>query len=425
MSTESTVSAAPALVLVGGAAAIPLGEDVAAHALRQGRARGLATHVTNQAATLAQTPGVSALADASWAVDFERPDECAAWAGARAAAGQRFDVVIGIREFAQVATAEVAAATGAPGNPPEAVRTVRNKDACRAALAAGGFPQPRFRLCTDRADAVRFMAESRGPWVVKPRDSMGSEGVRRVDSLDTGSELDTGGLDAALAALPGSGPFLVEEFVHGTEYSVEGVFLGGAPHVLAVTEKQLMDPPLFVEAGHVLPARLDADTRSTFEAWTVSALAQLGLRFGVFHVELWHTEQGVVIGEVHVRNGGDWIHLMLQHAIPGLELFGVVYDDALGRPVDRSRLVATRAAAVRFLTPPPGVLDRVEGWDKVAAHPAVLRAALTVAPGDEIAPIGASHHRAGEIVVGADTAGEAAALALELAESVTFVLAND
>ncbi len=56
-----------------------------------------------------------------------------------------------------------------------------------------------------------------------------------------------------------------------------------------------------------------------------------------------------------VRNGGDWIHRMIQHVVPGLELFGVVYDDALGNPVDRDRLVATRGAAVRFFLPPPDV----------------------------------------------------------------------
>jgi selenocysteine lyase/cysteine desulfurase/biotin carboxylase len=416
MTAESFDPSAPTLVLVGGAGAIPLGEDVAIHALRQGRARGLVTHQTNQAATLAETPVVDDLAHVSWAVDFERPGQCAAWARERATAGQRFDVVIGIREFAQIATAEVAAAVGAPGNPPESVRTVRSKDFCRAALAAGGLPQPAFRLCADRAEAERFIAGSTGPWVVKPRDSMGSEGVRKVAGPAE--------LDAALAALPGPGPFLVEEFVRGKEYSVEGVFLAGEPRVLAVTEKQVLDPPLFVEVGHVLPAPLPGHTRAEFEQRTVAALKLLGLRFGVFHVELWHTAEGVVLGEVHVRNGGDWIHVLLQHAIPGLELFGVVYDDALGRPTDTVPLTPTRAAAVRFLTPPPGVLDHVEGWDAVIGHPAVLRAGLTVQPGAEIKPIRDSHDRVGEIVVGSDTPEQATAIARDLADSVTFVLAG-
>lgn len=404
-------SALPAMLLVGGAGAIPLGEDVAIHALLQARERGLVTHQTNQAATLAATPAVAEHAAHSWAVDFERPAECVEWAGERLAAGQRFDVVIGVREYAQLATAEIASVVGAPGNPPEAVRIVRHKDLCRTALRAAGFRQPTCLLCADLAEAELFVGRTPGPWVVKPRDAMGSEGVRRVN--------DPVELADAVAALPEPGHFLVEEFVSGREFSVEGVFLGGVPRVLAVTEKQLLDSS-FVEVGHVLPARVPDATGAEFAEEAVAALKALGLRYGVFHVELWQTAAGVVLGEVHVRNGGDWIHRLLQYAIPGLELFGVVYDDALGRPVDESRLADSRAAAVRFLTPPPGRLLAVHGWEAVTHHPDVLHARLAAEPGTEFAPVRESNDRAGEIVVGAPTPEQAADTARRLADSVVF-----
>ncbi|MFE3882264.1 hypothetical protein ACFXPQ_04970 [Streptomyces lydicus] len=58
---------------------------------------------------------------------------------------------------------------------------------------------------------------------------------------------------------------------------------------------------------------------------------------------------GVVLGEVHVRPGGDWLHRLL-HTVPGLELFGLLYDDLLGRRVPQD-LSQGRAAVVRFLAP--------------------------------------------------------------------------
>jgi biotin carboxylase len=407
---------APTMVLVGGAGAIPIGEDVARHALGQARSRGIVRHQANQAETLEQTPAIAELADVSWPLDFLDTAACVAWAKERLAEDCRFDVVIGIRETAQVATAEIAAAIGAPGNPPDAVRTVRNKDLGRAALAAGGFRQPAFRLCAERAEAEELLSRTAGPWVVKPRDAMGSMGVRKITAPSD--------LDGAIAALPGPGPFLVEEFVAGQEYSVEGIFLGGQPRVLAVTAKQLLDPPTFVEIGHVLPAPIDEALRAELERNVTGALTLLGLRFGVFHVELWDTDDGVVLGEVHVRNGGDYIHRLLEHAIPDLELFGAVYDDALGRPI-RSSLVPTRGAAVRFLVAPPGRLERVDGWDAVIDHPAVLHAGLTVRPGDTVGAVDDSEGRVGHVVVGADTPEAAAALARELADSVAFVTRED
>lgn len=122
---------------------MPLGLDMARLALDQAHARGLRTHLTNQEAVLAATPGVAEQAGAVSAVDFANPGESAAWARDRAAAGERFDAVLALQEMAQVAAAETAEALGLPGNPAEAVRRVRTKDACRTALAAMRLPAAR------------------------------------------------------------------------------------------------------------------------------------------------------------------------------------------------------------------------------------------------------------------------------------------
>ena len=400
----------PTLLFVGGARPFSFSLDMAAEALAQAAARGIRVHVTNTAEVLAATEDVVGKAAATSTVDVLKPGESAAWAKAQ---DERFDAVYALQELAQVAVAETAEAIGAPGNPPEAVHRVRTKDACREALAAAGFPQPVVRLCADRAEAEAFLGEYAGPWIVKPRDAMGSTGV----SLVTGP----GQLPAAIELLPDAKPFLVEQFVEGPEFSVEGVFLGGVPKILAVTAKEKVPPPFFVETGHVLPAPLPDARRQEIEGQVSGALKTLGLRVGGFHVELWLTPAGVVLGEVHGRFGGDWIHRMLAHAIPGLELYGLVFDDLLGRPGTGVPLEPSRGAAVRYLTPPPGRLAAVEGWDDVLAHPAVLYAELGVGPGDEIKPLHRSGDRVGLIVVGADTPEAASALAADLVDSVKFV----
>jgi biotin carboxylase len=402
---------APGLLLVGGAGSTPWSIDIARTALDQARRRSVRVHLTNQEATLVATAAVSGQADAVSVVDFEFPADSAAWAVGRVAAGERLDIVLGIREMAQAAVAETAAALGLPGNPPEAVRRVRAKDACRAALAAAGFLQPQVRLCAGPGDAAAFMTEVPGPWVVKPRDGMGSRGVSRVDSL--------AGLAAAVAALPTRDSFLIEEFVVGTEFSVEGLFLDHSPAVLAVTAKEKGPPPHFVEVGHVLPAEIPDACRAAIEQQAVAALTALELGYGLFHVELWVTEAGIVLGEVHVRQAGAAIHLMLEHAIPGLELFGLVYDDALGVAAPPPGRPA-RAAATRFLVAPPGRLTAIAGWRQVLAHPAVLYAELAVAPGDVIRPLTSADDRAGVLVTGAATAAQARGVARRLADSVRF-----
>lgn len=407
----------PRLLLLGGAGASPLLHDLTRRAVAAARARGMLVHLTDTAAGLRAVPALRDLADTVSVVNFERPDECVAFALDRSAAGERFDVVLGLREFAQVSAAEVSAVLGTPGNTPKAIRTVRAKDACRAALAAAGFRQPACRLCADEAQARDFIACAPGPWIVKPRDAMGSVGVSRVNGLTD--------LPAALAALPRSepfvaGPFVAEQFVTGTEYSVEGVFAGGEPVVLAITGKETL-PPGFVEIGHVQPAALDAATRAEAEDSVAAALRVLGMSFGLFHVEFWLTGDGIVLGEFHGRPGGDWIHLLLAHT-RGADMYGMVLDDALGRPVTRPPAPSS-VAAVRFFTPAPGRVMAIEGYEAAVAEPTVIHAELNVAVGEIIAPIGASHDRVGSLVVSAATAGEARQRAAALAASVRFVTA--
>jgi biotin carboxylase len=170
---------------------------------------------------------VVAAADEVTAVGFAPPEQTVGWARQHVAAGGRIDAVFALQEMAQVTVAETAQAVGAVGNAPEDVRCIRTKDVCRATLAAAGFPQPTVRLCADEAQAAAFLQESTGPWIVKPRDAMGSIGVSQIRSA---ADLAT-----AIALLPEQGAFLVEEFVDGPEFSVEGIFLAGEPRILAIT----------------------------------------------------------------------------------------------------------------------------------------------------------------------------------------------
>jgi hypothetical protein len=56
----------------------------------------------------------------------------------------------------------------------------------------------------------------------------------------------------------------------------------------------------------------------------------------------------VVLGEVHGRPGGDFIHYMTQY-VTDIELYGVVFDQMLGRPVDMTKYQPRRGGGYRFL----------------------------------------------------------------------------
>ncbi|KPC64155.1 ATP-grasp domain-containing protein [Streptomyces chattanoogensis] len=392
MSPESTACATTTLIL-GGAAPRSAGHgyDIPLRALNQLRARGTRIVLTDRAENLAAAPELTVLADEVHTLDFADAADCTAWAGAQNA---RFDAVMGFREYAVESVAAVADALGLSGNPPTAVRRVRTKDRCRDYLRRHGFRQPRLQLCT-RPEQAEDLLRAEGCVVVKPRRKAAGEGVSQVT--------DPAQLPAAFRAAEADGttPVLVETWVEGAEYSVEGLIVAGRPEILAVTRKHLV-PGTFVEAGHTMPAPLEPETEDAVRGEVRAALQVLGLRSGPFHVECWTVPEGVVLGAVHVRQGGGWIHAMLEWCRPGFELYGSWLDDLLGT-VPRIP-PATRAAAVRFALSPPGTVRGVHGWQHLGALPEVLAAECPLAPGDRLGPLRTNCDRRGSVVVGADNA---------------------
>ena len=322
------------------------------------------------------------------AFDAEDAEATRAWVEGRT----DFGAVVTFREMCVESAAVAAAALGLAGNPIEVVRTMRNKDRCRAALRRAGMRQPEFAAVSGAAQAAEFLARTGpGPWVMKPTDGMGSVGVSLVEN-----EAD---LARAFEAVGSAGPALLETFVQGPEYSAEGVLVEGRPVLLGITAKTT--DVGFVETGHRMPARLDVSVEQEAEREVVRALLAVGATHGIFHVEFWVTESGVVLGELHARPGGDFIHLLVEETRPGLELFGTLFDDVLGRPTAEPAK-QTRAAGVDFLTFPSGVVRSVSGWPEAVAGPAVRGAGLFIEPGREIGKITCSSDRHGVIAVGGE-----------------------
>ncbi|MFD3682307.1 ATP-grasp domain-containing protein [Streptomyces sp. NPDC058613] len=396
------------VLVIGGAAPRESGfvRDICERAMDQFLARNVTVILTDTKENLEAAPELVARAAQSHELDFSDAEACRDWA-TEFARHTLVDAVVGFREYAAVSVAEVAAALGLPGNPPEAVRRVRTKDECREFLRRHGLRQPKLALCATKEEAAAFLAAHGPEVVVKPRRGSSSEGVRRVS--------DPSAVAAAFdEALDAEGLVLVEEFVHGAEFSVEGIFEVGVPHVLAVTRKQLT-PVGFVECGHVMPAPLPPAAEAEVRDTVVRALGILGLERGHFHIECWITDSGVVLGEVHARQPGDWLHAMLEWIHPGLELYGRWIDDLLGLPATTAVPIhPARGAAARFLIPPTGVVRSVRGWDELTAHPALLAASCALSAGSAVRPVSSNLDRYGAVVVGTDDAATAESLAEQL-----------
>jgi biotin carboxylase len=306
------------------------------------------------------------------------------------------DGLVSLHEFAVGTAAELAEKAGWPGPGREAAAASRDKRRLRERLAASGVPVPRWADVATPADLDSFFAGGRRPAVLKPADLASSACVYRVGGpAEAARRLPMArGLSFASAAI-------LEEYLDGPEYSVEGVVSGGELAVAVLTAKALGSPRCFLERQHVVPAPLASPDRRTLIDAAAASVRAMGVRDAVVHAELRLVGGVAVPVDVACRPGGDLIPDLVALA-SGTNLYEVQAAQALGEP----RLEAPRfdrVAGVRFLIAKGRVARFVEPAEVARRHSGVLAVNQLLPAGRPVPrPVG-NWARAGyAIAVGSD-----------------------
>ncbi|QJR35184.1 ATP-grasp domain-containing protein [Gemmatimonas groenlandica] len=262
----------------------------------------------------ALTPNVAARLAAHWQVDdvtnASSLEQAVRALGATHGAIAR---CFGAYEQLQQPLASVRERLGIPGLSSEAAHNFRDKARMKDALRAAGVPVARHRLIASREDALEFIAEVGFPIVLKPPAGAGAIATQRIR--------DVASLDAMLAnyRATAANPMLAEEFLRGTEYSLETVSVNGeaiwhsltryGPTPLDVVENS------WIQWTVLLPREIDAAEFDDIRAVGAKALVALGMGTGVSHCEWFRRDDGTIaISEIAARPPGANITTMISRA---------------------------------------------------------------------------------------------------------------
>ena len=311
--------------------------------------------------------------------------------------------VLAVGDRPAVFAALACEALGLPGHPPAAARASGNKLETRRRFAAAGLPGPAFCevMLDGEIDALGPGLEF--PCVVKPLALSGSRGVIRAD--------DPGTLHAALERVqrllsradicerrhPSDDRVLLETFIPGREYAVEGVVEDGTLRVLAVFDKpDPLDGPFFEESIYVTPSAQSAAEQRRMEQAVADAVGALGLRHGPVHAECRVNEGGVFVLEVAARPIGGLCARALRFEGPGgvvLPFEELLLRHALGELLNGYRRETNASAVMMIPIPRAGVYRRTDAVDAAQAVPGIVDVVMTAKPGQRLEPLpeGASY----------------------------------
>jgi biotin carboxylase len=291
----------------------------------------------------------------------------------RAAAGTRpFDAVLPTDDASVVLAAHLAAALGLPHNAPAAAEAARDKFRMRQMLAEAGVRVPAFRRVAAGADTALALAAAEAvgyPCVVKPTCLSGSRGVIRAN---TPRELAQAfERTSALAAGAGQSDVLIEGYLPGAEFALEGLMSAGRLKVLALFDKpDPLEGPFFEETLYVTPSRAAPEVKDAIAACVAEAAQALGLREGAVHGEVRVHERGAWLIEVAGRSIGGLCGQTLRFSHSAeVTLEELILRQALGWPLDDAEREPRAGGVMMIPIPAAGTLVGVDGvGDAEAVH---------------------------------------------------------
>jgi ATP-grasp domain/L-amino acid ligase C-terminal domain 2/ATP-grasp N-terminal domain len=312
--------------------------------------------------------------DQAVALEFKDPEAAAR----KLALEGRFDGVVALGDGPAYLAAVAAEQLGLPYNSPQSAANCGDKFLARKCFYDGGLLVPNFRrvLLSQENDG----GDVQYPCVLKPLSQSASRGVIRADNPD---EFVRAFERIRTMLRPERDEFLlVEDFIPGREFALEGLLNHGVLQVLAIFDKpDPLDGPFFEETIYVTPPRSAKHVQQSIRHATAQAIQALGLTHGPVHAEMRVNDRGVWMLEVAARPIGG----LCAKVLPGLE--ELILRHAAGEDVSGISFPQDAAGVMMVPIPRAGIYAGVSGEDQARAVPLIEDVIITAKLGQHLLPL--------------------------------------
>ena len=304
-------------------------------------------------------------------------------------------------DFCLLMQARIHASLGLLGPAPDAVAASLNKNRAKAVWQDRGVATPRAKLAASAAEALAAARNLGFPVVVKPVAASGSLGVIRVEE------------EAALAAAYNqavlwSDAVLVEAYLTGREFGVNGLFHQGRFHPCGISERQT-SPAGTLLTEVILPASLSyAEEQAIYQLLEQGALA-LGIKEGCVKGDVILVEQQPYLLELAPRLHGNPTMSTALPLASGINPIRAYFGILAGEPDPLRHLKGngqSRFAGYRPLfSREGGIVAAISGLDQIRALPGVVAVDMLVHPGQKVTGPEDNRGRLGYVFARADSIG--------------------
>lgn len=273
-------------------------------------------------------------------------------------------------------------------NPPTATQLTHRKDLARQALKKAGCNTPDFQIIPVK-QAADVSLHLNYPVVLKPLSLSGSRGVIRANDhtqfIDAAVRIDSI-LDNAEQTGFVRENLLVESYLDGPEFAIEGFMIDGKFHLLTIFDKpEPMAGPYFEETYYLTPSQLENKNKQALIDEVSRCCKAYGLKHGPVHAEARITKSGAVLLELAARTiggqCGQLIEFSLQQKLEQLVIQGMCGN--LPKLPDK----ADAAGVLMIPITDVGLLKRVEGLTDAMQVKYIKDIEIHIREGYELIPL--------------------------------------
>jgi biotin carboxylase len=267
-----------------------------------------------------------------------------------------------------------------------------NKYAMRDHAAKIGLGIPKYKVVADVQEALLTSKEIGFPLVIKPVDNFSSRGVCVIYNEE---ELE--GFFPKSMAASFSKKVLLEEFMIGTEGSVEALVQDGEVFIMGICSKEKSPLPYRYDLKLTYPGLFTESQFLKINEFILDLAKGYGIRNGVLHVEIMVNENRVRLIEFAIRGCGSKVVTHLMPAMLDYDVVKHLISNAFGIK-QKIQFAEGKQGILEFIMLPKGKIKNLEGIEEVRKIPGVLDFDIERKPGDEIDVIEDGRSRPGYLL---------------------------
>lgn len=286
--------------------------------------------------------------------------------------------------FISMATA--AEKLGLPCLSMESTKLFKNKFLMREFCSVHGILSPHYKCCKNIEEALAFFNYIRKKCIIKPLDNSASRGVFSVNNVDEIKNHFDECIRASSAANPA---IIIEEYITGTEFTIDGLMTSKGHRCLAISEKKHYAYNENVAYQLLFDNRNDKFDYDQLRKVNDHLVNLTNIPFGLTHAEYKYSDGKFYLIEIQARGGGNFIATDIVPFISGVDSYKEQLKWAVGDEVDVDYSydkLSGHCSVLHFFDVPGkgGVVKEIKGLDYFDSLGNQIKYQLNFGVGDTI-----------------------------------------